>query len=723
MKYAHSLPDTPASQWQSLEDHLKNVAELAGTFASDFSSSSIAELLGLVHDIGKSRKSFERYLLHCNGLEDNHYDFSEHSHSGVGAYWLKENLKKSGFFFSYCVAGHHSGLTDKISLLSRYQKESSVSEEPDVKEWIASHEKEWKQIAEQITLPWQINEKDIAFWLRMLFSCLVDADFLDTEKFMSPERFSGRGRYPELSELSEKFFQFLDKKQNGAAKTEVNRIRAEIRHVCEKSAEKNPGIFSLTVPTGGGKTLSGMAFALLHAVKYHKKRIIYVIPYTSIIEQTSAILREIFGDENIVEHHSNFDTEKETLQSSLASENWDAPIIITTSVQFFESLYSSAPGKYRKLHNIANSVVILDEFQLLPVSLLTPCCDAINQLAEHYKTSFVLSTATQPGGSRLRNVTEIIPPEMNLFPRLKRVDVQFPEDLQYRNNWDDISGELCRYKQVLCIVNTRSDCRELWQKMPKGTIHLSALMCGTHRSEVIAEIKEKLNNNEEIRAIATSLVEAGVDIDFPVVYRAYTGLASVMQSAGRCNREGRLQKLGRTVVFIPPKASPVGEMRKAEDALTDILKSSKTCSLENPAVYPDFFQSYYKKCNDTGEVFEKLLVKNVRDESISFAEASEKFRMIDDKYSLPLIVYYGGNDALINELKYSKPNRILMRKLQRSTVNIPRTVMETFINAGMVKEYHPGIFIQSYPDELVLYDKNFGVNINFGQIDAEDLIC
>ncbi|MBQ9770722.1 MAG: CRISPR-associated endonuclease Cas3'' [Lentisphaeria bacterium] len=706
MKYAHSLKDRSVEQWQSLDGHLQNVSCLAGKFASDFSSTEHAELLGLLHDIGKSRKSFERYLLYCNGIDDHDYDYSDHRHSGAGACWL--NQYPAGKWLAYCAAGHHSGLTDGNSLKFRLQEEKSVLAESDVQAWIAERETDWKKRINALKAPWnQFQPKDISFWLRMLYSCLVDADFLDTENFMTPDQTAERGGFLSLPELSERFFCYLNDKQANAEKTPVNRIRGEIRDACEKAAEQAPGIFSLTVPTGGGKTLSGMAFAFLHALKHRKKRIIYVIPYTSIIEQTSAVMREILGDENVVEHHSNFDPEKETLRSSLASENWDAPVIITTTVQFFESLYSNKPSRCRKIHNIPDSVVILDEVQLLPVHLLAPCYEAISQLAEHYKTTFVLSTATQPDIGRLGNVCEIIPPEMDLFRRLKRTEVLFPEDLLMRNSWDDIAAELLKYQQVLCIVNTRADCKTLWEKLPEDTVHLSASMCGNHRTKVIAEIKEKLKSGENIRVVATTLVEAGVDIDFPVVFRAYTGLASVMQSAGRCNREGKMKDPGKTIVFIPPEPSPIEELRNAETAMTDLLALKK--NIEDPEIYPLFFEMFHSKCNDTGKDFHRMLVKHVIGWEIAFAEAAEKFRMIDDQHSLPLIVRYGGNSKLLEALKYSHPDRILMRKLQRSTVNIPRQVMAEFLKNGMVEEMFPGIFVQK--EDTILYSEKFGVNI------------
>ena len=726
VKYAHSQKDAPVEKWQPLDEHLKNVAETTEDFASGFNSAPWGKLIGFLHDLGKSREAFQNYLLHSNGLMDADYDYSEHSHSGTGACYLKKAMP-FGHFPAYCIAGHHAGLPDgspasgASSLSARLKSETVSLDEADVRQWITEHKSALDGMiaAAKESFPWKFSSEDAALWVRMLFSCLVDADFLDTEKFMAPRTAAYRSRYPEIAELSETFFRNLDNRQRTCADTPVNRIRAEIRAACEKAAEAAPGIFSLTVPTGGGKTLSSTAFAFRHALKYEKRRIIYVIPYTSIIEQTSAVLREFLGENNVVEHHSNFDPDRETIQSSLASENWDAPVIVTTTVQFFESLFSCRSGRCRKLHNIVNSVVILDEVQLLPPSLLIPCRAAIRQLARHYGTTFILSTATQPNHGDLENVTEIIPEEMRLFRRLKRTEIEFPQDLSVRKSWDEVAAELRNFPQVLCIVNTRADCRELYEKMPPGTIHLSALMCGRHRSEVIAGIKQKLADHQEIAVVSTNLVEAGVDIDFPVVYRAWTGLASVMQSAGRCNREGRLSAPGKVFVFMPPKPSPIGDLRKAEDALTELLQTREGLSPDDPASYPRYFETFYGKINNLGTVFDGLLVSRVGEGILQFREADEKFRMIDDRYSRPLIVRYGEIDELIFRLRVAGPTVEIMRKLQRNVVNIPAHVMKMFLDSGRVQETHPGIFVQEDPD---LYDDVFGVDMGNGGFEMKDLI-
>lgn len=719
--FAHSKPGTSVEEWHQLNAHAMSVAGLAASFAEKFNSAGWGRLLGLLHDVGKARMSFQAYLRYSNGMEDAEYDASGHSHSGVGAVWANENLRGIGRIAAYCVSGHHAGLPDWIggvapggALAHRLTEEKNILEESQVAEWVAEHAEDWRRIT--VGPPWKFATADVSFWIRMLYSCLVDADFLDTESFMDPSSAGQRSRYPSLSELADLFFVSLDKKQLSASKTNVNGIRAEIRTACEAAGELQPGLFSLTVPTGGGKTLSSTAFAFRHALKHGMKRIIYVIPYTSIIEQTADTLRGFLGAENVVEHHSNFDPEKETQQSRLASENWDAPVIVTTSVQFFESLYACKSSRCRKLHNIAESVVILDEVQLLPPKLLLPCTEAIRQLATRYGSSIVLSTATQPALPGLDGIHEIIPQEMDLYGRLRRTQIEIPADRTVRRTWKEVAEELLAHNQVLCVVNTRKDCRDLHSEMPPGTVHLSASMCGEHRSRVIADIKAGLQAGQQIRVISTQLIEAGVDIDFPIVYRAYTGLASIAQSAGRCNREGSSEVPGRVVVFMPPKAAPLGDLRKAEDALGDLLEVGS--DVESPKSFPEYFRRLYGRQNDLGLAFRGWLEINAHCCQFQFREAAEAFRMIDDQASAAVIVRYADSGGIIDGLRKVGPKRGIMRRLQRYTVNVPRRALFSMIDKGFVEEMHPGIYVQTMPS---LYNDVFGLDMWRESIAPEDL--
>ncbi len=513
-------------------------------------------------------------------------------HSTAGAIHAIRQFGAHGRILAYLIAGHHAGLPD-WSAADTQGKALSIRLGADQNHLL-------DRIPEQ-AIPQGIftqakpttkphgGPNGLHLWLRMLFSCLADADFLDTEAFMDGDKAASRSDYRDLPDLLTDFDQYMANKSASAEPTPVNVIRADILRQCREKATLNPGLFSLTVPTGGGKTLSGMAFALRHAVQHNKQRIIYVIPYTSIIEQTAGIFREIFGD-NVVEHQANLDPEKEDARSRLATENWDAPIIVTTNVQFFESLFAARSSRCRKLHNIVNSVVVLDEAQLLPPEFLQPIADVMNQLASHYGVTFVLSTATQPAlgsfqtfGSPafrgLDNVQEIMHDPDALYQQLKRVEVSVPVDLQTPRDWQSLAAELLQHPSVLCIVSRRDDARELHRLMTaheegKDTLHLSALMCGEHRSEVIADIKARLQRNEPVRVISTQLVEAGVDVDFPVVYRALAGLDSIAQAAGRCNREGKQEGMGRVVVFVPPKPAPPGLLRQAAQISVSLLSGS-----------------------------------------------------------------------------------------------------------------------------------------------------
>lgn len=578
--YAHSN-GTETANWQLLSEHLQNVADLCSSFAMAFDSYEAGRLIGWFHDLGKARSSFQSYLRRCNGIEEDSSDYGEHTHSITGACQVSQQYKGIGNLLAYCIAGHHAGLADwsggshpEGSLFNRLQEGKETTTEPSVKEWLMQHPFIWPDIKQLIPFRFSSTNSSASFWIRMLYSCLTDADFLDTERFMNPEQYQERQQGASLRELETRFFEALDSKQASAPPSTVNSIRREIREACERAAERPQGFFSLSVPTGGGKTLSSMAFAFRHAMRHGAERIIVVIPYTSIIEQTSAILRSILGDKNVIEHHANLDPERETMQSRLAAENWDAPVIVTTSVQFFESLYASKASRCRKLHHIAKSVVIIDEVQLLPTHLLLPCAEALQQLAKHFHVTVVLSTATQLDlpGIESSAIHEIISPDLKLYERLKRTNIEFPVNLDARMSWEEVAAELSQYRQVLCIVNTRRDCRELFSAMPEGTLHLSASMCGEHRSHIIDEIRQRLQKGDPLRVISTQLVEAGVDMDFPVVYRAFTGLPSIVQAAGRCNREGSLKQLGHVVVFMPPHQAPLGELRKMENVMSRLCR-------------------------------------------------------------------------------------------------------------------------------------------------------
>jgi CRISPR-associated endonuclease/helicase Cas3 len=650
-----------------------------------------------------------------------------------------DKLGLPGRILAYLIAGHHAGLYDWHGGLN--QRLAADSARAELTEALAAGPLAGLVSAADGFQPdlraCPGGGQGFALWIRMLFSCLVDADFVDTERFMDPDKSNWRGDYPDISRLLERFDAHMTamarKLEARGLLSDVNRLRAAILAQCRGKADDAPGLFSLTVPTGGGKTLSSLAFALEHARRHGKRRVIYVIPYTSIIEQTADVFREIFGGSEpdpVIEHHSNAESDpgQENLKSRLACENWDAPVIVTTNVQFFESLFAARTSRCRKLHNIINSVVVLDEAQLLPPDFLQPILDVLNLLTQHYGVSVVLSTATQPALSTreyfdpkqnlrgLENVRELmagghhIQTPDELYSALKRVEVALPSDWRTPVSWDDLAGDLQRHDSVLAIVNRRKDARELFKRMPEGTIHLSALMCGAHRSDVIRRIKQRLQAGEPVRVISTQLVEAGVDLDFPVVYRALAGLDSIAQAAGRCNREGLLER-GRVVVFIPPQAAPPGHLRKAEDASRSVLHGLTGDPLDR-ALFARYFEQYYYACDLDAHGICGLL-KPDGELAINFRTAADSFRLIQDEDTAPVVVCYRGREgnddtvaALLGKLRKDGPERWLMRKLQRYTVSVHKREVQEWARRGDVEEWLPGWYVQKcsvgYSEDLGL---------------------
>ncbi|NCN88920.1 MAG: CRISPR-associated helicase Cas3' [Gallionella sp.] len=706
----------PEGRWVEhfLDDHLLDVAELAANFASAFNSQDWARLSGLWHDLGKFREKFQQYIKTVSG-----YDADAHiegmpgrvDHSTAGAIHAIEKLGPQGRILAYLIAGHHAGLPDwnsfesgQSSLLQRVEdgKKKGYLQEA----LLAAPATSILEQPRPVSLP---PQGSLALWIRLLFSCLVDADFLDTEKFMDEGKHGRRANYPSLPKLVAEFDRHMTGKAAKASDTPVNRIRAEVLRQCRDKAAEPSGLFSLTVPTGGGKTLSSMAFALNHAMHHGKGRVIYVIPYTSILEQTANEFRKIFGNENVIEHHSNLDPDKEDSRSRLATENWDAPIVVTTNVQFFESLFAAKTSRCRKLHNIVNSVVVLDEAQLLPPEFLAPILHVMQDLSHNYKVSFVLPTATQPAFSPrpkfagLKDVSELMDNPGQLYANLKRVEAELPADFNAARTWESIAEDLQQYDSILCIVNSRKDCRELHALMQKDTIHLSALMCGQHRSKVITDIKQRLKDGIPTRVISTQLVEAGVDIDFPMVYRALAGLDAVAQAAGRCNREGALPGMGKVVVFVPPKPAAPGLLRKAQQSGQEIMRLTEGDPLTRER-FEAYFRHYYASLNslDEADIIGLLDMNNqaeARKAEFNFRTAAKKFRLIKEEGQTAIIVRYGGSPSLIAALEASQnmephQRRGILRRLQRYTVNIREQECKQLLASSDIREIFPGTYVQ-----------------------------
>lgn len=518
---------------QSIKDHLRGTAELAGQFSDVFGCKEWGYGCGMVHDIGKYSDKFQ---LRLKGG-------SRTDHATAGA---RELYKRKNILASYCVAGHHSGLPDGGS-------DGDSAGEPTLKGRMKKELEDYGAFLDEVEIPEFTNPPlkpfgkfgfSASFFIRMVFSCLVDADFLDTEGFMAVEPVP-RGGSESMEVLNQRLNKHIAKWIDVKDRGTVNGRRTEILKACMEKGSERRRMFQLTVPTGGGKTVSSLAFALNHARTHGLSRIIYVIPYTSIIEQNASVLKKILGNGTVLEDHCNavVEQEEELRPSQLAAENWDRPVVITTNVQFFESLFSNKTSKCRKLHNIANSIIIFDEAQMLPVNYLKPCIRAITELVGNYRCSAVMCTATQPSltGFFPESMApiEICPDREGQYEFFKRTEIQ------YGGNWseEELLDKLKNEQQALCILNNRLRAQRLYEALKgEGTYHLSTLMYPKHRKKLMKEIKMRLKNGEACRLVATSLVEAGVDFDFQTVYRELAGLDSVIQAAGRCNREGERKK-------------------------------------------------------------------------------------------------------------------------------------------------------------------------------------
>jgi CRISPR-associated endonuclease/helicase Cas3 len=734
-----------AFEIHALEAHLQDVAKLAAEFAAPMQSGSWAELAGLWHDLGKYQDDFQRYLSKASG-QDAHIEAPGRvKHAIAGAIHAVDSRKGRGRLLAYLIAGHHAGLPDWYSGDGGASALEPQLADADNRCTLAGA---LRGGVPQLILNPAIDLSDtppaasasLHFWLRMLFSCLVDADFLDTEAFMDQGRTDLRTQpYATIPVLREAYECFMAERF-AVIDTPVKRLRAEIREHCIAQASEAPGLFSLSVPTGGGKTLASLGFALHHAERHGLRRVIYVIPYTSIIEQTAGVFREVFAGldpEPVIEHHSNFEPEKETAKSRISCENWDAPVVVTTSVQFFESLFAARPSRCRKLHNLIGSVIVLDEAQLLPPEHLHAILDALRQLMTHYGVTVVLSTATQPELQKTRSdsfgrvrlpglgeARELAPDPGRLYRELERVQICLPSSFDERMTWPVLATELGAHERVLCIVNRRDDAADLLRLMPVGTLHLSARMCGAHRAELIAQIQQKLRDGESIRVVSTQLVEAGVDFDFPVVYRAMAGLDSIAQAAGRCNREGRLSEKGRVVVFNPPKPSPSGLLYKAEQAaqrvlLADGVNNSASLMQLQSAHFTRFFDLFFASVNsyDKEGVLD-LLHKDAAAGKIQFRTAAEKFRLIEDRGQRSVFVLYGDGQSLIEDLRMQGPHRELMRRLQRHSVTLYEHQWKKLLACGdLVLQ---GDFIVQRSE--VLYDSVLGLLPEAPDYDPADLV-
>lgn len=705
-------------KWQKLEDHLRETAVIASGFFSRSPLKRWAYTAGLWHDIGKYSDVFQKRLTD-NRIRAVHSTAGAKAASEVFA-GTDGQHSRTGQIFGYVISGHHAGLPDGKSaddscLATRLKNEPPIP--PACPEGLLhDHGLSIRDI--EPILSNRSSPKDCAFglsfFIRMLFSCVVDADRLNSEAFAELDKALLRIEQRSLNDLNAKLSVKLEKLSHKEPSLEINRHRTAILKQCLAAAEMDTGLFSLTVPTGGGKTLSSLAFALKHALKHSLKRIIYVIPYTSIIEQNARVFRECLGDDAVIEHHCNYeppDDREEVSPHSLAMENWDAPLIVTTNVQFFESLFSHKPSRCRKLHNIADSVVILDEAQMLSPGLLYPCLAAIRELTSRYNTSIVLCTATQPAFGKddglkngLDNVREIIADPVGLYRELKRIDIEFIG----RQKHEDLASMIDQHDQVLCIVNTRARARHLFDLCEDGdsAYHLSALMCPAHRTQVLETIKKRLADGLPCRVISTQLIEAGVDVDFPAVYRELAGADSIAQAAGRCNREGRLNR-GKVYVFETPDGAPK-MFRQQTQATRSVVRSRGDDVLSLESIREYFQELYWVKGEDALDKDRILdsLTPGLEHVNFPFREIGETFRLIDQATTPVLIPFDDDCKKLADVLKNGKPSRNQFRKMQKYTVSLYPHEFTALCDAGAVEKVNDFIAVLTNPD---LYKDTVGL--------------
>lgn len=709
--------------FQSNEEHARGVAGLAKRFAGEFGMGDWGYALGILHDKGKERNDFQNYIRIVNGIETGSRGAEEHNHAFVGGILADNRMGRGALnLLANQIISHHTGLHDYADA-EKVLEERQLPEEINQEDVVLNIPRLQEELLASPFSESKVDMKHFHHLSRMLFSSLIDADRLDTERFIDVESWKKRGCASAIADLLPKLEEYLRELQLHAPDTEVNRIRKKVQEQCRKTSSFGKGFYGLTVPTGGGKTLSSLLWAMKHVTTHSMNRIIIAIPYTSIIVQTAGLLKKIFGEENVLEHHSNFNPDeikdKEVREKAkLATENWYYPIVVTTNVQLFESMFSNKPSDCRKLHNIVNSVLILDEVQTLPTDFLQPIVDSLKAYQEIFGVSVLFTTASQPVLSGLiegcnptatfhgiDNITEIIPQEYVLHDKLRRVTLEIDNA---GKTYDEIATKVAIYNRVLCIVNTRKDAKELYDRLPDEGVklHLSRMMCPAHVSETIQKIKTLLKDESQpiVRVIATQLVEAGVDIDFPVVFRQEAGLDSILQAAGRCNREGK-HFTCTTFVFslAADKRVPFGTMAAANNARLNLPAGSDWFA---PSVMEKYFHQLYSRKNTFDDKDMKHYLYNPKE--LCFETASKEFRLIDDD-CMNIIVNWGNSMELVKKLKESGCTYSLMKQLAKYTVGVHRSDFDKLVSYGAIEEVLESIYVLADRGQ---YDKNTGLSLD-----------
>ena len=667
---------------QSVKAHLEGTAERAGDFAEKFGKREWGYCCGMLHDIGKYAKEFQKKI------QENTDDRVDHATAGA------QVCKEQGRYYpimSYCIAGHHAGLPDygntaiSSSLCGRWKKRIC----------------DYQAYKDEIRIP-ELDTEPIAFdkdrnmdfalgtFIRMLYSCLVDADFLDTELFMKNGD-TGRNSGESMEILQNRLKNHISEWLKNTDEDTINGRRTEILNNCIREGKQKEGIFRLTVPTGGGKTVASLAFALEHAVKNHKDRIIYVIPYTSIIEQNAQVFREILGEENVLENHCNVDYEssEEFKPMQLASENWDKPVVVTTNVQFFESLFANKSSKCRKIHNIANSVIILDEAQMLPMDYLKPCIAMLQELVDSYSASIVLCTATQPALDSFFSKNELI---KELCPRMEE-QFSFFKRVNYQNlgkiRQDHLIEKLKKENNALCIVNTKKAAQVIYKELHgEGIYHLSTSMYPKHRKRVLKTIRERLKNSEKCIVISTSLVEAGVDLDFATVYRQIAGLDSMIQAAGRCNREGKRELSNSIVCIFDLEEFQIAQRQRQQIDVSKGILQDYTDIADLKAITDYFTRLYHSRGTSLDK---KKIMDEFQKMECNFAKVAKEFKLIEENTKTIFINRELDAEELLQELRIKGVTKEKMRKAGQYCIQVydntqsENTFFDKLNGAGMLR--------------------------------------
>jgi CRISPR-associated endonuclease/helicase Cas3 len=705
---------------QTLLAHLQGVAGLAAEFAAAFGSREQGFVAGLWHDLGKYRPEFQRRLAG---------EPIQAEHSGIGAAWASGYAQSSAAALAFVIAGHHTGLTSpcgsSVHSAPRPLSERLNTNKPRLagltfpdEVRLASAPELPAFCARRPQTPGELRRLEL--WIRFLFSALTDADYLDTEKAVQPARACVRlpdaapGSLVPLIEtaIAKKGAELTEE----ARLTAVNRARQDLSEACRTAADWPPGFFSLFAPTGSGKTLASMRFALRHAATHGLGRVIVVLPYTSIIEQNAEAYRAALGAGHVIEHHSNYDPPEHAEEIAepwrLACENWDAPIIVTTTVQFFESLFSNRTSRCRKLHRIARSVVILDEVQSLPPEFLAPTTEALGELVRNYNCSVLLSTATPPALERrpslpvgIENIRPIVADPAALAERLERVHYHWPTPGGAAMSWEELTGALAGTPRALAILHLRKDARELAglvrEHRPVDPLfHLSALMCPAHRSAVLDQVRTTLRGGGPCRLVATQLVEAGVDLDFPVVYRALGGLDSMVQAAGRCNREGRPEP-GDVFIFRAPTGAPRGTPRRGLEIMEQLLASGAVTGTPSPEACLEYFRRFYFASDLDARGLQKSRA------ALDYPKVAHDYRLIEDECTESVVVPYGEAPPLVAKTR-NGGGRDALRRLQRYQVSVYRPEFDRLLHAGALDEIVPGLHALT-PPFAHLYDAVYGL--------------